>query len=220
LKFFVIAVYFVDEMIFLGSFILASQNQVLTSNSYLFCRPPFWITQLRGPSSQPAMELRPWLNEKGSLTKRLRSVYGNRLTVRLLYHHWKPAFAEECQELNVAHHRYQLIREVLLHIDDTPLVLARTILPEHTIRIAHRNLSHLGTRPLGEVIFAYPDLELRQRYFSQVPRHIWSSTVQSEFPLGQSVWGRRTLYAIHNQPLLVSEFFLPTMLKKIPNQIS
>lgn len=192
----------------------------MSSNSYLFTRSPVWKTQIRGNDSQPAAELRPWLDETGSLTKRLRGVYGDQLAVRLLYHYWKPAFAEECQQLKVAHHRYQLVREVLLHIDDTPLVLARTILPQPTIRIAHRNLSHLGTRPLGEVIFAYPDLELRQRYFSHATPNIWSTAVQSEFPVEQTVWGRRTLYAIHNQPLLVSEFFLPTMLENPSTQIS
>lgn len=168
---------------------------------------------MRGSDLQPPQTLSPWLNETGSLTKRLRSVYGKNLAVQLLFHQWKPAFAEECQRLKIPHHRYQLIREVLLHIEGTPLVLARTVLPEQTIRIAHRNLSHLGTRPLGEVIFAYPDLELRQRYFSQAAPNGWSSAVQHQFQIEQTVWGRRTLYAIHNQPLLVSEFFLPAMLE-------
>jgi chorismate lyase len=184
----------------------------LSSISHLFIRPPLWKSQLRGSDSQPPQALSPWLDETGSLTKRLRSVYGKNLAVQLLFHQWKPAFVEECQQLKIPHHRYQLIREVLLHIEGTPLVLARTVLPEQTIRIAHRNLSHLGTRPLGEVIFAYPDLELRQRYFSQAAPNGWSSAVQQQFQIEQTVWGRRTLYAIHNQPLLVSEFFLPAML--------
>lgn len=188
----------------------------MSTNSYLFTRPPLWKTQIRGTDSQPPALLRPWLNETGSLTKRLRSVYGNHLAVKLLFHYWKPAFAEECQRLRVPHHRYHLIREVLLHVGDKPLVLARTVLPEHTIRIAHRNLSHLGTRPLGEVIFAYPDLELRQRYFSAAPANSWSPAVQNSYRLEQTVWGRRTLYAIHHQPLLVSEFFLPAIVSECP----
>jgi len=134
------------------------------------------------------------------------------LAVEVLYHQWKPAYAEECQRLQVPHHRYQLIREVLLHVNQEPLVLARTVLPEHTIRIAHRNLSHLGSRPLGEVIFAYPDLELRHRDFSLAPPAIWSRAVHKRFALNEAVWGRRTLYAIHRQPLLVSELFLPALL--------
>ena len=158
---------------------------------------------------QPPEALLPWLHETGSLTKRLRSVYGNDLAVQVLFHRWKPAFAEECEHLQVPHHRYHLIREVLLHVNKMPLVLARTILPAHTIRIAQRNLSHLGTRPLGEVIFAYPDLELRQRDFSLATTNIWSSAVQTQFSVHETIWGRRTVYAIHRQPLLVSEFFLP-----------
>jgi chorismate--pyruvate lyase len=190
----------------------------LPNISHLFTRPPLWKSQLRGSDSQPPAALRPWLDETGSLTKRLRSVYGKNLAVKLLFHHWKPAFAEECRQLKVPHHRYQLIREVLLHIGDTPLVLARTVLPEHTIRIAHRNLSHLGTRPLGEVIFAYPDLELRQRYFSQAAPSCWSTAIQNQFQIEPAIWGRRTLYAIHHQPLLVSEFFLPAMLQGLTTQ--
>jgi chorismate--pyruvate lyase len=190
----------------------------LSQNSYLFLRPPQWKTHFRGTDSTPPLELDAWLKERGSLTKRLRQVYGKHLAVQLLFHHWKPAFAEECEQLKVPHHRYHLIREVLLHIDQTPLVLARTILPEQTIRIAHRNLSHLGTRPLGEVIFAYPDLELRQRHFCLSLPEIWSSKVHCNYPVQQPIWGRRTLYAIHNQPLLVSELFLPAMLQNQSTQ--
>ncbi|MGY6276879.1 chorismate--pyruvate lyase family protein [Methylomonas sp. MgM2] len=191
----------------------------LSNNSYLFTRAPRWKTR-RGPGLQPPTDLHPWLNDTGSLTKRLRRFFGNRLSVRLLYHRWRPAFAEECRELKIPHHRYQLTREVLLHVDDKPLVLARTILPERTIRVAHRNLSHLGTRPLGEVIFAYPDLELRRRYFSLAPERVWSSNVQANFQIEQAIWGRRTLYAIHDEPLLVSEFFLPTMQKALSSRIT
>lgn len=97
----------------------------------------------------------------------------------------------------------------MLHAGSQPLILARTVLPEETIRIAHRNLSHLGNRPLGEVIFAYPDLERRRREFALLTNKHWSSAAQAAFPLDDEIWGRRTLYAIHQQPLLVSEYFLP-----------
>lgn len=97
----------------------------------------------------------------------------------------------------------------MLHVESQPLILARTILPEETIRIAQRNLSHLGNRPLGEVIFAYPDLERRCREFALVSSKHWSPTAIASFSLDDAIWGRRTLYAIHQQPLLVSEYFLP-----------
>lgn len=184
----------------------------MPDKSFLFSRPPIWKSHEQGAQRQLPADLQSWLNETGSLTKRLRGIYGSRFGVKLLFHCWKPAFIDECRLLDLAPCRYQLIREVLLHADGQPLVLARTILPEPTITTAHRNLSHLGTRPLGEVIFAYPDLERRQRQFSRAETTHWSPRLQAAVGIEQAIWGRRTVYAIHNQPLLVAEFFLPGVL--------
>ncbi len=185
----------------------------LSNKSYLFKRSPAWKQQTS--SHPPSLSLKSWLNETDSLTKRLRGIYGTDLKVRILFHQWQSAFVDECQLLRISRSRYELIREVLLYAGETPLILARTILPEPTIKIAQRNLSHLGTRPLGEVIFAYPDLERRRREFSRTNSDDWSLSVNQEFNVIETVWGRRTLYAIHNQPLLVSEFFLPAILNKV-----
>jgi len=181
----------------------------LPDKSFLFARPPLWKSHDHGLQQQLPADLQSWLNETGSLTKRLRGIYGGALSVKVLFNRWKPAYIDECRLLGLPPARYQLIREVLLQANGRVLVLARTVLPEPTIEIAHRNLSHLGTRPLGEVIFAYPDLERRQRQFSCADTGIWSPKLKSETAVEQSIWGRRTVYAIHNQPLLVAEFFLP-----------
>lgn len=181
----------------------------MPDKSFLFSRPPIWKSHEQSSQRQLPADLQSWLNETGSLTKRLRGIYGKQFGVKVLFHRWKPAFIDECRLLKLQPARYQLIREVLLHANGQPLVLARTILPEPTIEIAHRNLSHLGSRPLGEVIFAYPDLERRHRQFSCADTAIWSPRLQASVCVEQNIWGRRTVYAIHNQPLLVAEFFLP-----------
>ncbi|WFP50794.1 chorismate lyase [Methylomonas sp. EFPC3] len=187
----------------------------MPDKSFLFKRPPLWSAHETAAQRQLTPELQSWLNETGSLTKRLRGIYGNRFGVELLFHRWKPAFNDECRLLALPPARYQLIREVLLHADGRPLVLARTVLPDPTIKIAHRNLSHLGNRPLGEVIFAYPDLERRQRQFSRAEPNQWSTAVQTRLSMAGPTWGRRTEYAIHGHPLLVAEFFLPALLQKV-----
>lgn len=184
----------------------------MPAKSYLFTRPPIWKNHHHGLEQQLSGNLYSWLTETGSLTKRLRGIYSHDFGVKVLFHRWKPAFIDECKLLGLPPARYQLIREVLLHNNGRPLVLARTILPESTIKIAHRNLSHLGNRPLGEVIFAYPDLDRRLRQFGRVDPVSWSPQLQSEVSLHQSIWGRRTVYAIHGEPLLVAEFFLPHLL--------
>lgn len=154
-----------------------------------------------------------WVYEPGSLTKRLRDYHGDRFAVKILFHQWKSAFLGEYHLLHQPEHHYHLIREVLLHADDKPLILARTILPERTIRVAKRNLSHLGTRPLGEVIFSYPDLERLQLDICSTPPAYWNQSLREQINIEQAVWGRRTVYAIQKQPLLVSEFFLPGALE-------
>jgi chorismate--pyruvate lyase len=180
----------------------------LSAHSYLFQRPPHWQNHLYGQQSRLPDGVQSWLLESGSLTKRLRTLYGAKFGVKLLFNDWRPAFIDECRLLGQPPARFQLIREVLLHADGKPLLLARTIIPAQTISIAQRNLSHLGNRPLGEVIFAYPDLERRQRQFSLAETGNWSAELQSATPVQQAVWGRRTVYAIHKQPMLVAEFFL------------
>ncbi len=154
-----------------------------------------------------------WVFEPGSLTKRLRSYYGDSFTVKILYHQWRPAFLSECRQLYLPNQQYNLVREVLLHADDTPLILARTILPAKTIKIAKRNLSHLGTKPLGEVIFSYPDLERLHLDLCIVKPENWNMELRSKVDIAPLIWGRRTVYAIQKQPLLVSEFFLPGALE-------
>ncbi len=158
-------------------------------------------------------EVKSWIYEAGSLTRRLRCFYGKQLQVSLLFHQWQPAFPDECRQLHIPHHRYQLVREVLLHAEQTPLILARTILPEKTIKIAKRNLSHLGTRPLGEVIFSYPNLERQQLEITRIKPQLWSEPLKQQINIVDEIWGRRTVYSIQHQPLLVSEFFLPAALK-------
>lgn len=170
-----------------------------------------WHPALWRLPQAPCFALRDWLNETGSLTKRLRAAYGASFSVSVLQNHWHAAFAEECQALALQHGQYHLIREVRLQSLQQPVVLARTVLPQATLAVAHRHLAHLGERPLGEVIFAYPDLQRLDRRYCYLHPSAWSPRLRCELALDQPVWGRRTVYAIHGQPLLVAEFFLPAL---------
>lgn len=182
-------------------------------NSFIFTQEPHWKKKHPGLKQALPADVYSWVYEKNSLTRRLRKAYGQSFAVEILFHRWKPAFLSECGLLNLPHQQFNLIREVLLHADGKPLILARTILPEHTIKIAKRNLSHLGTRPLGEVIFSYPKLERLELNISNVPHSLWTQDLTNKVNVEQQVWGRRTVYAIQKQKMLVSEFFLPGALE-------
>jgi chorismate--pyruvate lyase len=154
-----------------------------------------------------------WITESNSLTQRLRDFYGDTVKVSLLFHQWKKPFLNEAHHLQIHYQHYSLIREVLLSVERKPLILARTILPKQTIQRTNGHLSNLGTRPLGDVIFSYPRLQRLKTELCWVSKTGWSKALQQQLSIEQSIWGRRNVYLFQQQPLLVSELFLPEVLK-------
>jgi len=184
----------------------------LTNNSFLFNSEPLWLENRQGLRHKLPGNVQSWTYESGSLTQRLRSYYGDAIAVKILLQRWhKPFLSERCL-LNLPGHRFSLIREVLLYANDKPLILARTIIPAATIRASQNNLSHLGNRPLGEIIFSYPNLERMTMDITLINPSTWTQPALAEAAIDQPIWGRRTVYAIAHKQMLVSEFFLPEVL--------
>lgn len=181
----------------------------MTIKSVLFNQEPSWRENRQGTRHKLPETVQSWVYESGSLTRRLRSFYGNAVAVNVLLQQWATPFLSERLLLRQAEHRHCLTREVLLHAGGKPLILARTIIPLGTIKVARSNLSQLGTRPLGEVIFACPKLERRAMDVILVKPSLWTQSACATADINQPVWGRRTVYVIKHQPMLVSEFFLP-----------
>lgn len=180
----------------------------MTLRSQLLTRDPLWLANRRGIRQQLPAAVQSWTYETGSLTQRLRQAHGNAVKVSLLRQHWQTPFLSEQQRLQLPAHRYALVREVLLHANGQPLILARTVIPASTIHFAHANLAKLGTRPLGEVIFSYPKLARLQLDVCLVRPALWQASTRELAKITQPVWGRRTVYGLEHQHLLVGEFFL------------
>lgn len=181
-------------------------------SSYLFRRMPHWSSTPYHLPQALSAAAQSWLYETGSLTQRLRRHYGARFGVRILRQYWHKPFVAESRLLGLASTRHALIREVVLHAEQQPLILARSIIPAATIAVAQRNLTQLGTRPLGEVIFAYPNLQRLNFAIAHLTPDVWQASCQQEFALTEAIYGRRTIYAIPTHPLLVTEIFLPPVL--------
>jgi chorismate--pyruvate lyase len=173
--------------------------------SRLFQTEPKWI-QPYLPQKDFPFDLQSWLFESESLTQRLRNQFEN-IRVQVLFEKKKSPFLTEWQILSLPEHRYCLIREVILLSNQTPLILARTVIPEKTLEISHGNLARLGSRPLGEILFSAPSLERKPCGIARIEPNLWATNFEMKTPL----WGRRTKYSICQQPMLVSEFFLPNL---------
>ncbi|NOT11135.1 MAG: chorismate lyase [Methylococcaceae bacterium] len=185
----------------------------MPSKSFLFVQEPKWFQHRQGSRHGLPENVQSWTYEAGSLTQRLRDYYGNAVSVKILFHQWRIPFLSERRLLRVHEQHYCLTREVLLHAEGTPLLVARTIIPAKTVKGVHRNLSHLGNRPLGEVIFSYPKLERLEMDVALVEPSAWSRAAIETAAINQPTWGRRTVYAIVHRQMLVSEFFLPDALR-------
>jgi chorismate--pyruvate lyase len=115
--------------------------------------------------------------------------------------------------LDLPHNRYALVRQVALLCADTPWVFARTVIPRLTLRGAQRRLARLGARPLGALLFADPTL---RRGCVELARLEWGQPLFREAaqffgPPPRHLWARRSLFYTRENPLLVSEIFLPPL---------
>ena len=177
--------------------------------SRLFQHEPRWISAHFVFRKTLPLELQSWLYESQSLTQRLRNQWKN-ITVHVLFEKQQTPFLTERRILNLPEKRYVLVREVVLLSNKTPLILARTVIPAATLKIAQGNLTRLGSRPLGEILFSAPSLKRELLGIALIEPCLWSK----EFSQTERLWGRRTQYSISEKPMLVSEFFLPSLFEK------
>lgn len=148
----------------------------------------------------------PWLQDRASLTRRLREQ--GRFAVRPLYQGYARPSPEERRLLGLENRRRALIREVLLLLDDAPVVYARSVLPIATLRYrGNRALGHMASRSLGAELFRRPKARRAALWMARVP----AADLPPELDVSGSVWGRQTRFEKRGRPLLVAEMFLPSL---------
>lgn len=98
------------------------------------------------------------------------------------------------------------VREVYLYGDDKPWVFARSVMvAEEAPQL--QKIRQLAERPLGELLFSCPSLQIGPRLVAQFDKN---SAFIDNPPLDHSVlWGRRTKFEFEALPLVVTEVFLP-----------
>lgn len=180
---------------------------------YLFQREPHWRNLNQLQRQNLPSELQSWLQEPHSLTQRLRDKWEN-VSVQVLFESQCVPFLTERHILKLPAQRYCLVREVLLLSNQTPLILARTVIPARTLKVAQGNLARLGNRPLGELLFSAPSLQRKPLGIVKIELHLWTNALQQILPIFTPLWGRRTEYRVTGQPMIVSEFFLPSLFEK------
>jgi chorismate--pyruvate lyase len=155
-----------------------------------------------------------WITEPGSLTRRVQDGCGGTFDLRLLRQSWGDALTSERRLLRADRHGRDLIREVELLCDGTPRIYARTVMPARSLIGRTRELTRLGTRPLGAVLFADPTTRRGVVEFARLSAAHALFAVATAHAVGDrppALWGRRTVYRYAGRPLLVNEIFLPVL---------
>lgn len=181
-----------------------------------FEREPRWVDWGRYPRHRVPAELRDWLWERGSLTRRVIAHCQGPFRVRLLRQSVGRPLGSERRLLAMPAGEQAVVREVELLCGGQPWVFARTLLPLANLGGAMRRLTRLGTRPLGEVLFTATDVERLVVEVAELDPNDGIYRVASAHLLEppERLWGRRALYALAGKFLLVNEIFLVSRWRK------
>ena len=169
-----------------------------------------WRDVAPGLVRQLPVGLAQWLVSTDSLTQRLIDHCETGFSVRVLRQSIERPLASESAMLGLPRGRFAFVRQVHLLCGKCPVVYARTVIPIDTAHTRLRGLTRLGTRPLGAVLFSSPGMWRGNIQLGHIgANHGLNSLAHQGLDAEmQSIWGRRSLFYLYNQPLLVSEIFL------------
>ena len=171
--------------------------------------------------------LKPWLLDRGSLTKRLQQRYQaqNFAVLPCLQTYQKPLL-DEGAALHMFAHQRAYIREVLLLGNEQAVVFAHSVLPRGAFRGNVFGLERLGNKPLGALLFANPKVKRTAlQYKKLMPHHVlyqhalkFKSQSQQQYQDANAgikppsfLWARRSVFTLNCANIMVTEVFLPAL---------
>ncbi len=147
-----------------------------------------------------------WLHEPGSLTRRLTELAAGAFSVEPLSEGWQPLRPDECAALALPAGTTGWVREVYLCGQGKPWVFARSVASREALQALGLDLQHLGTRPLGHLLFS-------DKAFARTPFEVcrYPATWLPEDIRQPQLWGRRSCFLRDTAGVLVAEIFLPAL---------
>jgi chorismate--pyruvate lyase len=173
---------------------------------------PIWLDDADLRAAGIDERLREWLTSEGLLTERIRTLSPRGVRLRLRGQH-RVMPDPDARALLDCDAEPVLAREIELLTDDVPLVFARTLIPETTLR-SHPWLRELGETPLGEALAALPELRRGPLEFAGVPMRseLYARALENLAEPSSTLWMRRSWFGLPEVKLLVTEVFLPAVL--------
>lgn len=187
--------------------LLPGGSTTLSTTQHRWHWEPRWHPAAHYTAAELPSSTRNWLLDDGSLTRRLIELDRGKFTVRRLIQSWQPPLPSERSLLGLPQRQLALVREVVLHLDQEPVVFARSVFPVASLAGELRHLRRLQNRSLGAILFTSPGM--RRSPFELATLAGNSRYLPDFLHQRQSLWGRRSRFDIHGNSLMVSEVFLP-----------
>ena len=167
----------------------------------------------RAPTQPDALPddpvLREWLEDRGSLTRRLREAGQQNFSLSVLGETMEIASDEDKRLLN-SREKHLRVRRVRLGCDAIELVFACTLMPRSTL-LRHPWLKELGDQPLGEALADRDSVERTDFEYAWIEsgHALVSQALQATDTTSAGLWARRSRFMVDGSPILVDEVFLP-----------
>lgn len=173
---------------------------------------PVWLSSERLRRNALPKQWHDWLLDDSSLTRRLQRHCDGQFSVEVIAQRMERPMLSEARALGRPPEEIALVRQVYLLCNETRWVFARTVIPLPSLKGGLRRLALLGNKPLGAVLFADPKMQRNPLEVTRVsPRHRLYRMSRNPHDHQHPLWGRRSLFQLQDNPLLVCEFFLPAL---------
>ncbi|MDX8379140.1 MAG: chorismate lyase [Gallionella sp.] len=170
----------------------------------------FWPSAALGADNQ----LTPWLRDTGSLTQRIQQRCAH-FCVSNTMSGVSRISRDESALLGLAPQQRAWSREVFLYADDQPVVFAHSTCALLHLRGAWAEVRNLGNQSLAGVLFSHPQVVRHPLHYKALHRHhpLYRRAAAALPAAPDRLWSRRSLFYLHHAPLLVTEVFLPEILR-------
>jgi len=154
------------------------------------------------------------LTEEGSLTELIGCLMGQTPVLKCLFQEKHCATPFENRLLKLSSTELAHIREISMGSDTQDWMFARTVIPLGTLRSEAKQLSKLGSVPIGQVLFGQlkakrVDMKLTQIFAQNIAMADKKGIEQFDIPDNFALWHRCSVFEIVTGPLLINEIFLP-----------
>ena len=168
-----------------------------------------WLTHV--PPSLSVSQ-KTWLMRPGALTNGLRQL--GKVSLVVIRERPEGLSRDEADGIQRIRRTPVWVREVLMSINDTPCVFARSLTPLNASHGTWQGIRRLRNRPLADILYHEPSIKRTDFEVARIQRHMplydtYLQTGRNPSLASPTLLARRSVFWRNGQPLLVSECFLP-----------